>query len=384
MQNIIFVSNGLTLESPVSNKVLKRIDNYSRALNQATHLDAKVVVYAKSNHFELNSNRYPIYPSLEIVPLSTSTAYHIHFLIRLIRRCLLQSKAPTLLIAGDPWKDALIVLALKRMLWWVPLYSQISIHGDLIKQERSLLKRIIKKAWLSISLKDSDSVRVVSEHLRDELIEEFGIPRSKIFIAPIPVSLREREETQQSSKRFIGFVGRLHFERGLNEFIEIISKLNQSSMEFNYLIVGDGPDRAAFLEKLSRIVGPNKIDYRGFLNEDELSKVWGDCKILLSTAPSEGYGLTLRESLLNGTFVVARQNAGTLAAQVEFGYGMHLYRDTDEAVSFIESLIRKAFSIHAIEEIRLQVLKANKKSLDSLINSWLRYSQSTDETQDSS
>lgn len=384
MQNIIFVSHGLTLESPVSNRVLKRIDNYSRVLNQASELDAKVVVYVKSNHFELNSNKYPIYPSLEMVPVSTSTAYHFHFLIRLIRRCLLQSKAPTLLIAGDPWKDALIVLAIKRMLWWVPIYSQISIHGDLVKQESSLLKRMIKKTWLFISLKDSDSVRVVSEHLRDELIEEFGIPQSKIFIAPIPVSLREREETQQSSKHFIGFVGRLHYERGLNEFIEIISKLSRSSMEFNYLIVGDGPDRASFLEKLSSIVGPKKIDYRGFLNEDELSKVWRDCKILLSTAPSEGYGLTLRESLLNGTFVVARKNAGTLAAQVEFGYGIHLYRDIDEAVTFIESLIREAFPAYAIEEIRQQVLKSNKKSLNSLINSWLRNSQSTDETQDSS
>ena len=113
---------------------------------------------------------------------------------------------------------------------------------------------------------------------------------------------------------------------------------------------------------------------RGFLNEDELSRVWRDCKILLSTAPSEGYGLALRESLLNGTFVVARKNAGTLAAQIEFGYGIHVYRDTDEAVTLIESLIKEAFSAYDIEEIRLQVLKSNKKSLNSLIDSWLRFS----------
>jgi glycosyltransferase involved in cell wall biosynthesis len=374
MQKIIFVSRGLTLEDAASKKVLKRIDYYSRALNQASGLDTKVEVYVKSNHFEVNSNKLPVYPSLEIVPISNSTAYLFHFLICLIRRCLLQSKTPSLLIAGDPWKDALIVFALKKILWWAPIYSQISIHGDLVKQESSLLKRIIKKAWLRISLKDSDSIRVVSDHLIDELVDEFGISRSKMIVAPIPVSLREREEIQLSSKHFVGFVGRLHYERGLNEFIEIISKLSQSSMEFDYLIVGDGPDRVSFLEKLYRIVGPEKIDYRGFLNEDELSRVWRDCKILLSTAPSEGYGLALRESLLNGTFVVARKNAGTLAAQNEFGYGIHVYRDTDEAVTLIESLIKEAFPAYDIEEIRLQVLKSNEKSLNSLIDSWLRFS----------
>lgn len=370
MQKKIFVSHKLTLESPLSNKVLKRIDDYSRALLQSSELEAKVIVYVKSNYLESDLGLHPTYPSLEIVPMANFTAYGFHYFFRLMRRCVKQPASPTLLIAGDPWKDTLIVTALKKVLWWVPIKTQMSIHGDLVNQENLGLKRVIKKAWLSFAMKNSDTIRVVSEHLRDQLIREFGICRSKIFVAPIPVSLPNQGEIQQNSKHLVGFVGRLHYERGLSEFIEIVSKLNQSSKELEYLIVGDGPDRTSFLDKLSRIVGPEKIDFRGFLGENEMSRAWTECKLLLSTAPSEGYGLALRESLLNATFVVARSNAGSSAAQAEFDYGIYTYRDVNEAVELIESLMDDAFLISAIEGIRLQVLESNMKSLDSLIDSW--------------
>lgn len=384
MQNIYFVSNDLTLDNSQSNKILKRIDNYSKALSDFSSSDLKVTVYIRTNHVSRALYKNQIYPYLKLVPLSDSVMYGLHFATHLCRGCIMKSRTPTLLIAGDPWKDTLIVTTIKKFLWWAPIRTQMSVHGDLVNQEKSRFKRFIKQLWLSIAFKNSDSIRVVSEHLKDEIVHDFQIPRSKMFVAPIPVYLPEQVQIQPNSKHFIGFVGRLHYERGLSEFIEIVSKLNQSSMEFKYLIVGDGPNRTSFLDNLSSVVGPENIDFRGFLDENEIVKAWKDCKILLSTAPSEGYGLALRESLLNGTFVVARKNAGTNATQAELEFGIHTYSNTDEAVNLIKSLMTQTFPVHAIEKIRLQVEESNKKSLKMLINSWQLNPQLTDETQESS
>lgn len=384
MKKFIFVSHELSIESSLSNKILKRLDTYSRELNKTSDWEAKLTVILKTNRRALRSEVYQSYPSLEIVPIADSASYDFQFLIRLIRICTQQSKIPTLLIAGDPWRDAVIATVLKKMLWWLPISTQVSIHGNLIEQEGSCFKRIIKKVLLSFSLNNTDSIRVVSQHLSDQLIQDVGIDQSKIFVAPIPVSLPKREAIQQNLKQSIGFVGRLHHERGLGEFVEIVSKLKQSCLEYDYLIVGDGPDRASFLDNLSLIVGPRNIDYRGFLNEHEMPKVWKSCKILLSTAPSEGYGLALRESLLNGTFVVARKNAGTIAAQVDYGSGIHLYSDVDEAVNLVKFLMADIFPEYTIENFRIQILESNKKSLSNLVESWQQNYQLTDDTQDSS
>lgn len=384
MSHIIFVSHALKIEGLQSQKVLGRLNGYSNARNRILGVESKIIVPARLNSLASSEDVLATYADLKILPQANSVARTLTFLVRQVRKYSILSPNSILLIAGDPWLDALTVTAVKKILWWVPISTQISVHGDLICQENSVLKKWIKRICLPILLNNTDSVRVVSKHLRKKLINELGVARSKVFISPVPIELKYPINPKQNSKRLIGLVGRLHYERGLDEFIEIVSKLEKSSDEFKYLIVGDGPNRASFLNQLSSIVGSERVDYRGYLDEIGMATVWNDCKILLNVAPAEGYGLALRESLLNGTFVIARNNEGTREALSELHYGMHIYTDIDEAVVLVKTLMKENFSVSEVEKMQQLVIQSNVASVKNLINSWQGICQLTDDTQDSS
>jgi glycosyltransferase involved in cell wall biosynthesis len=371
MPKLFFVSHKLNLQSQSSQNVLRRINHYSQELKKTLASEQRISVCVKSIHFPAAQEVGKRFPYLDVFELTDGFGYYAKFLSFHFRNCLSLSGTKVMLIAGDPWIDALFVTLIKKFLWFVDIKTQMSVHGDVISQEKSTIKKSIKKRCLSMLLKDADSVRVVSRHLMQMVSADIGVDQSKIFVAPIPIVVPKLLQTPQSSKRMIGFVGRLHYERGLNEFIEIVKKLDCSTQDFEYLIVGDGPDKDSFLGELVRIVGTDKVDFRGYLTEDEMANAWRDCKILLSTAPAEGYGLAIRESLLTGTFVIARENLGTSEARNEIHYGLHLYRNLDDAVALVFTLMQETYPDAFVERARIQVTKSNEESLKNLIHSWL-------------
>jgi glycosyltransferase involved in cell wall biosynthesis len=364
-------------------KVLKRIDQYSNALVESSGPENKVIVFTKAKKSPELLGSLQLFPYLRIYPSINRTFGSFRLVYQLMRHCILHYRFPVLLVAGDPWVDSFIAVSLKKLLWWIQIEVQMSVHGDLINQEKSIFKRWAKGTTLKSLLKESDTVRVVSEHLRRTIIDDFGVTPAKIFVSPIPVALPELDDSIQGSKEYVAFIGRLHYERGLDEFLEIVENLERLPDVFKYLIVGDGPDRNRFLSELTRIVGTENFVFRGLLNEVEMGHVWKDCKVLLSTAPAEGYGLAIRESLLHGTFVVALENSGIREARNEFSYGLHVYKNVAQATALISRLMKENFSLASIEQTRILVAKSNMKSINNLVSSWRGKLQFTEDIQDS-
>jgi hypothetical protein len=195
MNKIFFVSHELTLDDQQSQKVLKRFEQYAKALNRSSQLDRKIMVFVKAEKSLDSSRKTQYFLNLQIHPLYNRYLFSMNLFLQLARYCLKHSRSPILLIAGDPWIDSCIVTVLKRVFWWMPIRTQMSIHGDLINQENCLLKRWVKKMTLIILLNSSDTIRVVSEHLRKAIIDDLDVKASKIFVSPIPISLPELSDS---------------------------------------------------------------------------------------------------------------------------------------------------------------------------------------------
>ena len=97
--------------------------------------------------------------------------------------------------------------------------------------------------------------------------------------------------------------------------------------------------------------------------------LYAKTKVLLSTAPREGYGLTLREAALSQVHVIARQSKGVIEAQRLYPQRIDSYSTTTEAVT----LIRKALDQKVIDLERDEVVlqqELDSKSVGNLIYSW--------------
>lgn len=277
-----------------------------------------------------------------------------------------------LLIAGDPWESFWSAHFL-RIILRKKIPIQVQVHGDIadFKWRGLNLRNRIRFYLAHLSLKRADGIRAVSSIQAAKLVKEFNIDPEVITVIPVPVNIQQFDYKFKVRPKTLGFIGRIHSDRGLSDFLELIKKLNSISKNFRVIIAGSGPEESKFLTKLRLLLPTKRIVFYGQVNNLGLQKIWNKTGVLVSTAPVESYGRVLRESLLSGVPVWATKSNGVLELGNYWKKGS--YQILDLKVS--AELLYKQF-------INLLKVRVNKSDNDKFIkdnNSYnLRNAQSWD------
>lgn len=102
----------------------------------------------------------------------------------------------------------------------------------------------------------------------------------------------------------VTFLGRLVLEKGLDTFVDVMKKLKQKNVHVRPLIIGDGPARKWFEERL-----PDGV-FVGFMEGDDLGKALASGDLLLNPSVTETFGNVTQEALSCGVPVVAAKATG--------------------------------------------------------------------------
>lgn len=245
--------------------------------------------------------------------------------------------------------------------------SQISLHGNPSAAWGFSPFGITKKLLMRFALRNSESIRVVSAHIKNYLCDVKGLSSDRIVISPIPTALPLIERSATTKAR-IGFVGRLHEERNTREWSEIVERILYVHLDFSAIVIGGGSGLLSMKKQLASFID-ERVKFVGELSKQDLEKSWDDISILLSPAKQEGFGLAIREALTRGVFVIARRNPGT-----EFLFekmkGIYLYDSIGEAVDLACKLKYQEFSKSDLA-LNIDYLSLeNRKSLSALVSSW--------------
>ena len=115
-----------------------------------------------------------------------------------------------------------------------------------------------------------DAVVAVSPSLKDLIIQEYQIPKQKIFVIPNAFSradLNWKEKKQQSSIIHIGFVGLLTHWIGIHTLLEALPKL---SFPVRVSILGEGPYKRELEKMVEKLGITDKVYFKGFVARPEL------------------------------------------------------------------------------------------------------------------
>jgi glycosyltransferase involved in cell wall biosynthesis len=253
------------------------------------------------------------------------------------------------------------------------LRVQVSIHGEpylvtnFMKNSISFFKNI----WLIIFLRKADSVRLVSTHQIDQILKKYKVNRSRILIAPIPILIPNKIAKSEKQKNTIVFLGRLHSERGIDLWLDIITELYKIRRDFDLLIIGDGELRVKFEKSLSCIPNGPVYKFVGWIEQNNLSSYLTKGKVLLNTAPTESNGSAMREAQMLGLNIVSYMNNGALSNLKFFGRGILIFRNHLEGVSQLNKALDRKIGFKTIQTYRRKQSKMNKQSLNTLARSWL-------------
>jgi glycosyltransferase involved in cell wall biosynthesis len=203
------------------------------------------------------------------------------------------------------------------------------------------------------------------------LVNTFGLERAKIVSVPVPIIVSSKSLSKKKRPRTIGFLGRIHKDRGIWQFIELVEKLNIENTFFKVIVAGDGPERVKFLSRLQNVIPENRLQYLGQIKNKELQNTWKSIGVLVSMAPVESYGRVLRESLLAGVPVWATPSSGVydLLDIAEPGTLLQI-RLNDDSIKLnkeFEFLLKANIS----SKFRNRFIKENSSYAERLVNSWI-------------
>jgi len=135
--------------------------------------------------------------------------------------------------------------------------------------------------------------------------------------------------------------GRLLHYKNVDTVIDVFNRRSE-----RLIVVGDGPMKRS----LMRMAHPN-ITFKGFVPDNELSKLYQQARALVFSPSYEDFGITMVESLASGTPVIALHDGGAAEILNEGETGVIYAENTPESLNsaldqFLE--IENSFNAHTL------------------------------------
>ncbi len=277
-----------------------------------------------------------------------------------------------LFIAGDPWESA-VSLFLVRRFCSTDSRSQVQIHADITTDEWVHLSKInrVRKFVLSLTLKRFESIRVTSLEIKRSVAAKYGIAQERFIVSNLRINLDPISSPVLAENRpkSISFVGRMEKDRGLDIFVELIRKVSDLNAILN--IVGSGPDHTKFVEELKEIVGSERVNVWGEISPQEMPSLWKQTGLLVSTAPSESFGRTIREAACFGVPVlgVASRGFNEFAHFTDVPWVRVLDQSGNPGQT--QEVVRELLVAKTSLKVREKILSEQEEQISNLVQCWI-------------
>jgi glycosyltransferase involved in cell wall biosynthesis len=227
---------------------------------------------------------------------------------------------------------------------------------------------------MGVALRHAQALRFTSQQQLDEIVMRgFTISQHHI-VAPVPLNISSdllHNGAPEKRPVSVGFVGRIHEDRGLNFFLDFVKKLQAIRQDFSVIVAGDGSMREFFLSQLNSAIGESRINYLGDLSTEELAKSWEKIGALINSAPAESFGRTLREALANGVPVIALDSNGVRNALEGMQQNAISIYSSETSDLEIDALFKTALGLTINQGTKTAVLAENEKNTIDLVQDWI-------------
>lgn len=151
----------------------------------------------------------------------------------------------------------------------------------------------------------------VSKSTEDELVRR-GIRRGRITVIPNGISDGPFDELIRQEKSTVPlfiYLGRLKRYKAIELILESFAVLSADYPDARLVIAGDGDHRSQ-LERRAAASGSDRIEFVGWVGEQEKWKLLRSAWALCYTSPNEGWGISSLEAQRVGTIAIVSDAPG--------------------------------------------------------------------------
>lgn len=147
-----------------------------------------------------------------------------------------------------------------------------------------------------------DHVVAVSDYVRDDLVKRGYSPD---YISAVPPGLSTRIDPGDGSGDYILSLGRLVRTKGLDVLMEAMK-----DVDHRLVVCGKGPDAKRLRKAASRYGIEDRVEFRGFVSEEERAELMGECRFFVMPSLHESFGIAATELMARGRPIVCSDADG--------------------------------------------------------------------------
>lgn len=178
--------------------------------------------------------------------------------------------------------------------------KKIATEHNFHNNDKKYINKLIK------SLKGFDYFVCVSPELKK--FYESKIGNTKCVYIPNVIDFNSTKLSKLDNKNVIT-VGRLSVEKGYSDLLKVIKKVIKIDPEITFSIAGDGDLRKSLEKKVNSLKIQKYVKFLGFVNHDELDKLYLHSSLYVMTSLTESFGIVLIEAMNFGLPCIAFDSA---------------------------------------------------------------------------
>lgn len=195
-------------------------------------------------------------------------------------------------------------------------------------------------------------------------IAKFYHRDAKVIYPPVEVEKIKQATLKLEPQDYFLVVARVVGAKGLDLAIEAANRLG-----VKLKIVGEPAGLRWEEGKLNKMKGKT-VEFLGRVTDEELYKLYGQCKAFLALAQDEDFGITPVEAMAAGRPVIAYRGGGYLETVIENKTG--LFFDEYDVDSLIGAIKKLSNLVIKVEDCRKQAQKFSKERFKSEILKFIK------------
>ncbi len=227
---------------------------------------------------------------------------------------------------------------------------------------------------------EASEVIVNSNYMKNELQRLFGLPYEKINVIPNGINLSNfigierdydfRRQYAMDNEKIILYVGRLVYEKGIQNLIAAMPKVLSNYHDAKLIIAGRGGMMDELRQEASNLGLNDKIYFTGYLDSKQVQKMYKCADVAVFPSTYEPFGIVALEAMLAGVPTVV-SDVGGLDEIVTHGVdGMKAY--AGNANSIADSITALLYD----HQLATNVAKKAKQKVKEQFN-WEKIAQDT-------
>lgn len=178
---------------------------------------------------------------------------------------------------------------------------------------------------------------LISPRVKKDFAKQHREYLRKVSVIPNGININNFRPSKKSKTPKAVYFGRIDYEKGLNEFVQVAESLPNVKFE----IYGDGTDAKSFSQKVKSLKLSN-LKYFGAVPNAEISKILSKSQVFLFlTKRKEGMPMSILEAMSSGCAVVTTLKDDNMVNVP----GYIVVKNADDAVAVLKKLLNdeKAF-----------------------------------------